>query len=437
MMRARRGASGGSAIASAALAACFLAAGCSVPAAPLSSALPQGSAPRASFSGTGPITFATGKLDTGYLPGLVRQWNAARPRQRVTVIYLPDDSDEQHAQLAANLQAKSSVYDVMSLDVVWTAEFAANGWISPVSSRKVPLSDFLRPAVETATYDGKLWAVPFTSNAGLLYYRKDLVSTPPATWAQLASDARTVAPRHDMAGYAGQFAAYEGLTVNFAEAVQSAGGSILSPDGSRAALSTPQAASALNFLVSGFRQGWIPQAALGYDEAASEQAFESGHLLFLRNWPYVYGAISQPGPGNAVAGRVGVTTLPGPDGPGSSSLGGNNLAVSAFSRHQATALAFIRFLTSLPSERRVLIDSAQPPVWTQLYGDPALIRRFPYLPVLKKAILSAQPRPKTTDYTQLSLAISSAVHRALARQVPVPQTLAGLSRELNQIVGSG
>jgi len=437
MMRARRGGSWGFATASAALVACLIAAGCAVPAAPLSSAGPPATAARASFSGTGPITFATGKLDTGYLPGLVSQWNAAHPRQRVTVIYLPDDSDEQHAQLAANLQARSSVYDVMSLDVVWTAEFAANGWISPVSARKVPLSDFLRPAVETATYDGKLWAVPFTSNAGLLYYRKDLVAVPPVTWAQLAADAASIAPRHHLAGYAGQFAAYEGLTVNFAEAVQSAGGSILSADGSRAALNTPQAKNALSFLVSGFRQGWIPQAALGYDEAASEQAFESGHLLFLRNWPYVYGDVSQPGPGNAVAGKVGVTTLPGPDGPGSSSLGGANLAVSAFSRHQATALAFIRFLTSLPSERQVLMDAALPPVWTQLYGDPALIRRFPYLPVLKKAILSAQPRPKTTDYTQLSLAISSAVHRALGRQVPVAQTLAGLSRELNQIVGSG
>ena len=85
----------------------------------------------------------------------------------------------------------------------------------------------------------------------------------------------------------------------------------------------------------------------------------------------------------------------------------------------------------------MLTGAALPPVWTGLYSDPALTRRFPYLPVLKKAILSAQPRPETTSYTQLSLAISSAVHRALAQQVPVPQTLAGLSRELNQIVGDG
>jgi multiple sugar transport system substrate-binding protein len=415
--------------ASMAATAALLTAGCAASATPTAAVTP--------VSGIGPITFATGKLDTGYLPRLVAEWNSAHPRQQATVIYLPDDSDEQHAQLVENLQAKSDVYDVMSLDVIWTAEFASNGWISPVSQRLVPLSDFLRPAVDTATYEGKLWAVPFTSNAGLLYYRKDLVKAPPGTWAQLASDAESIAPRYHLAGYAGQFAAYEGLTVNFAEAIQSAGGSILSPDGSRATINTPQASHALSYLVGGFRQGWIPLAALGYDEAASARAFETGKLLFLRSWPYVYGEASTPGPGNQVAGKFSVTTLPGPDGPGSSSLGGANLAVSAFSQHQATALAFIKFLTSLSSERQVLIDAALPPVWTQLYGNRALIRRFPYLPVLKKAILAAQPRPKIADYNQLSLAISSAVHRALAQQVSVPQTLTGLSGELNQIVGNG
>jgi multiple sugar transport system substrate-binding protein len=390
-----------------------------------------------SLSGRGPITFATGQLDTGYLPGLVARWNSAHPRQRVTVIYLPDESDEQYAQLAENMQARSDTYDVMSLDVVWTARFASNGWISPISPRLAPLRDFLRPAVATATYDGKLWAVPFTSNADLLYYRKDLVPRPPRTWAQLATDAERIAPAHHLGGYAGQYAAYEGLTVNFAEAVQSAGGSILSADGEHATVDTPQARRALGFLVSGFREGWIPRAALGWDEASSARAFLAGQLLFLNNWPYVYGEASAPGHGNKVAGKFAVTTLPGPSGTGSSSLGGANLAVSAFSQHPATALAFIKFMTSLSSERQILVDASLPPVWTQLYGDRAMIRRFPYLPVLKKAILSARPRPQIADYSQLSLAISSAVHRALAQQVPVGQTLAQLNGELNQIVRNG
>jgi multiple sugar transport system substrate-binding protein len=396
----------------------------------------------ASLGGTGPITFATGKLDTSsYLPGLIRLWNAAHPRQRVTLVPLPDEADDQHAQLVANLQTGSSRYDVMSLDVIWTAEFAANSWIVPLNPKLFRLDDLLRPAVATASYQGRLYAAPFTSNAALLYYRKDILTAagrePPRTWAQLAAEARTLAPRYRMAGYAGQFAPYEGLTVNFAEAVQSAGGTILAPDGIHVTVNSAAARTGLRFLMDGLRQGWIPRPALGYDEAASQQAFEAGKLLFLRNWPYVYGQASKPGPGNAVAGRFGVIALPGPHGPGSSSLGGANLAISAFSRHQRSALAFIRFLTSLPSERRVLIDGSLPPVWTSLYTSPAMLRRFPYLPVLEKAILSAKPRPEIPNYNQVSLAISSTIHQALATGRPAGPTLTTLSRELTSIIRNG
>jgi multiple sugar transport system substrate-binding protein len=396
--------------------------------------------PTRALGGTGPITFATGKVDTGYLGPLVAQWNRQHPRQHVTPIYLPDDADDQHAQLVANLQAKSPVYDVMSLDVIWTAEFADNGWITPLPRGKFPMASFLPPAVATATYGGRLYAVPFTSNAGLLYYRKDILAAagrkPPVTWAQLAGDARTLAPRYHMAGYGGQFQNYEGLTVNFAEAVQSAGGSLLSKSG-QVTVDSRQAKAALSFLVSGFRQGWIPRASLGWDEEASRRAFEAGKLLFLRNWPYVYLDASMRGPGNKVAGKFGVTTLPGLHGPGSSTLGGENLAISAYSQHQLTALRFIQFLTSKASERQILLSSALPPVWTQLYASRALIRRFPFLPVLRQAILSAKPRPDLVNYTQFSLAISSTVHQALALQIPANTALAQLASQLGHIVRTG
>jgi len=416
-------------------AAALLAGGCSITGVAANPSTP-------SLSGIGPITFATGELDTGsYLPGLIDEWNRDNPGQRVTLVQLPEEADDQLAQLVANLQAKSDVYDVMSLDVIWTAEFASNGWIIPLNQNLFPLDEFLRPAVDTAIYQGKLWAVPFTSNAELLYYRSDILARahakPPRTWAQLAALAKTVAPRFGLWGYAGQFRAYEGLTVNFAEAVQSAGGSILSPDGTRVTLNSPQAREGLAFLVSGFRQGWIPRAALNYDEAASQDAFEQGRLLFLNNWPYVYGQASEPGPGEKVAGKFGVEALPGPDGPGTNSLGGANLAINAFSRHQRTALAFIRFLTSMPVERQVLIKGSLPPVWTQLYQEPSLIRQFPYLPVLEQSILSAKPRPQIANYNQLSLAISSAVHRSLMLQESVNATITDLSNELNQIIKDG
>jgi multiple sugar transport system substrate-binding protein len=330
---------------------------------------------------------------------------------------------------------------VIDMDVVWTAKFAAAGWIIPLAPSMLPLGGFLRPAVDTAMYGGRLWAVPYYSNADLLYYRKDILAAahkqPPATLAQLEELAKTVAPQYGLQGYVGQFAPYEGLTVNFADAVQSAGGSILSPGGTVVTVDSPQAAAGLGFLVDGLREGWIPKSALGYEEESSAADFESGKLLFLNNWPFIYSQASQPGPANKVVGKFAVTLLPGVDGPGSSSLGGANLAVSAFSRHQATAVKFIEYLTSLPEERQLLIDTGFPPVWTSLYSDPAMVAMFPYLPVVKQAILSAQPRPALSDYDQASLVISGAVYQALTFRKTPQQALSEMAAQLTQIVSDG
>jgi multiple sugar transport system substrate-binding protein len=402
---------------------------------------PPSGDPTSVTNGTGPITFAVGKDDATFFAKLIGPWNKVHPDQRVTLLYLPESANGQLAQLTANLQAASPVYDVIDMDVVWTAQFASAGWIIPLNATDFPLSDFLRPAVDTAMYHGRLYAVPDYSNADLLYYRKDILAKagvqPPRTWAQLRNLAETVAPRYGLQGYAGQFAQYEGLTVNFAEAVQSAGGSLLSPNGTVVTVDSPMAEKGLDFLVNGLRDGWIPKASLTYEEESSKADFESGKLLFLNNWPFVWNDVSQPDPANKVYGKVGVAPIPGLDGPGSSSLGGANLAVSAYSRHQRTALAFIRYLTSLPEEKQLLIDSGFPPVWTRLYSDPALVKRFSYLPVVKQAILSAHPRPAITDYDQASLVISSAAYQALTFRKTPSQALAEMAAQLAAIIRDG
>ncbi|WP_308169809.1 ABC transporter substrate-binding protein [Acrocarpospora catenulata] len=383
----------------------------------------------------GPITLAIGKDTTAFLRPQLDRWNAAHPNEPVTLLELPEASDEQRAQMVANLQAHSDRYDVLGLDVVWTAEFADAGWIIPLDRGQFPLGRFLPPVVDTAVYRDKLWAVPYFSNAGLLYYRTDLLGAekPPRTWAELRDQAIRLGRDQGIGGYAGQFLPYEGLTVNFAEAVQSAGGQILSPDARQVTMDPAIARTALDHLVTGVREGWIPQEALSYKEEESRLAFQEGRLLFARNWPHAYG----PATHSAVAGKFAVTRLPGLDGPGSSTLGGVNLAVSAFSRRQQSALDFIRYFTGLENQRLVLTQGSFPPVWTELYDDPALIKRFPYLPVLKEAILTARPRPVTANYNQVSLAISSAVSGALARTTPVDETVADLRQQLGEVIRSG
>ncbi|MBD9730336.1 ABC transporter substrate-binding protein [Streptomyces sp. H28] len=375
-----------------------------------------------SSGGRGPLTLATAGDLTGYLGPLLQGWNRSHPGERVTLVELPDSADETRAQMITDLRAgERGRFDVLNIDVSWTSEFAAAGWIRPLPPDSFPLDTFLPRVVDTATYDDRLYAVPYVTNAGLLLYRKDVLAAegvpPPRTWADLERAARTLAPKYGLDGYAGQFLPYEGLTVNAAEAVYSAGGTILGDEGERVTVNSRAAREGIGFLARGVREGWIPEAALAYKEEESKQAFQDGRLLFLRNWPYAYVAASAPE--SRVAGKVGAVPLPGSDGPGTSVLGGSNLAVSSQARHPDSAARLIAYLTSERVQRQVLTRGALPPVRADLYDDPELIRRFPYLPTLRESVLAAEPRPKSPHYDQVSLVVQAVVHDAMTgRQTP-------------------
>ncbi|MEU9569805.1 ABC transporter substrate-binding protein [Streptomyces massasporeus] len=389
-----------------------------------------------SGSDRGPLTLATAGDLTGYLGPLLEGWNRTHPGEKVTLVELPDSADETQAQMVTDLRdGDRSRFDVLNIDVNWTPEFAAAGWIRPLPRDRFPLQTFLQPVVDTATYDGQLYAVPYVTNAGLLLYRKDVLAeegvAPPRTWAELERYAKTIAPKHGLDGYAGQFLPYEGLTVNAAEAVYSAGGSILGDEGERVTVDSAAAREGIGFLARGVRDGWIPREALTYKEEESKQAFQDGRLLFLRNWPYAY--VGASAPGSKIAGKVGAVPLPGPDGPGTSVLGGSNLAVSAHARHPDSAARLIAYLTSERVQRQVLTRGALPPVRADLYQDPALIRRFPYLPTLRTSVLAAEPRPKSPRYDQVSLVVQAVVHDAMAGHQTPAAAMRRLARELAAI----
>ncbi|MFJ8085903.1 ABC transporter substrate-binding protein [Streptomyces sp. NPDC096205] len=390
----------------------------------------------AGTGGRGPLTLATAGDLTGYLGPLLEGWNRDHPGERITLVELPDSTDESRAQMVTDLSgAGRGRFDVLNIDVNWTSEFAAAGWIRPLERDRFPLGTFLPPVVDTATYDGRLYAVPYVTNAGLLLYRKDVLDkeglAPPRTWAELEKYAETVAPKYGLDGYAGQFLPYEGLTVNAAEAVYSAGGTILGDEGARVTVDSAAAREGIGFLVRGVREGWIPREALTYKEEESKQAFQDGRLLFLRNWPYAYVAASEQG--SRVAGRVGAVPLPGPDGPATSVLGGSNLAVSSHARHAETAERLLAYLTGERVQRQVLTRGALPPVRADLYRDPDLIRRFPYLPTLRESVLAAAPRPKSARYDQVSLVVQAVVHDAMTGQQTPEAAVRRLARELDAL----
>jgi multiple sugar transport system substrate-binding protein len=392
------------------------------------------------LEGRGPIKFVSGKDTSGNMQKLVDQWNGKHPNEKVTITELPESADDQRDAMVRNAQAKSKEFSVLNLDVVWTAEFAANRWVVQLPQDQFDLENFLEPAVNTAKYRDNLYAVPVYSDGGLLYYRKDLltaagVAAAPKTWDDMkaaCTKVKALPGNANLGCYAGQYDKYEGLTCNFSEAVQSAGGSILDESG-KPTVDTQEAKDGLGFLVDGLKNGEIPKAAATYQEEPSRRAFQDGELIFLRNWPYVYAKATATDGSSKIVGKFDVAPLPGKSGPGVSTLGGHNLAISSYAENKATALDFIKFFTSAESERSNLLATSQAPTRANLYDDKELVSKFPYLTTLKESILTAVPRPQAVKYGDVTAAIQEAAYGAMSGDTSVDDALKNLQSKLETL----
>ena len=388
----------------------------------------------ANLDGRGPITYVQGKDNSNVVRPLVEKWNAAHPNEKVTFKEQTDQADQQHDDLVQHYQAKDANYDVASVDVVWTAEFAAKGWLQPLKYKMaVDTTGMLKPTVDAGSYKGTLYAAPVSSDGGILYYRKDLVPTAPKTWAEMM-DMCSIAKANNIGCYSGQFKQYEGLTVNASEAINSFGGSVLDKDG-KPSLNTADAKAGLENLVKAYKDGNIPQEAITYQEEESRRAFQSGNLLFLRNWPYVYNLATTEG-SSVVKDKLGMTALPGKDGPGASSLGGHSAAVSVYSKNKATALDFVKFLVDAEQQKFFATQGSLAPVLGDLYEDKELVAKLPYLPVLKTSIENAVPRPVTPFYPAVTQAIQENSYAALKGEKSAEQALSDMQKSIES-AGAG
>jgi len=392
------------------------------------------SGPAASgLAGRGPITYVQGKDNSNVVKPLVATWNAAHPTEKVTFKEQTDQADQQHDDLVQNFQTKNPNYDVMSVDVIWTAEFAAKGWLQPLKGKQLIDTSLMLPAtVKTATYNGVMYAAPVSTDGGILYYRKDLVPTPPKTWAEMMSMC-SIAKAKKIGCYAGQYFKYEGLTVNVAEAINSAGGTIVGADG-KPTVTSPEAKKGLQNLVTAYADGSIPKEGITFKEEEARLAFENGNLLFLRNWPYVYNLAKTDG-SSKVKTTFGMAALPGASGPGASSLGGHNAAISVYSKNKATAADFLKFLTTTEQQKAFVTQGSLAPVLTALYDDPALVAKFPYLTTLKASLQNAVPRPVTPFYPAVSKAVQDNAYAAIKGEVPVDTALANMQKAIQAAGG--
>ncbi|MFW6023185.1 MAG: ABC transporter substrate-binding protein, partial [Myxococcota bacterium] len=347
------------------------------------------------------------------------RFERAHPRVRVKTVQVPDAADQRHQLFVQWLNAGVPVPDVLQLDVVWLPELAAAGWIRPLDEPLAAETDFFPNVLDTARHDGRLQAVPWFVDVGMLYWRTDLLERAPRTFEELRFAAKQAVDRHGVRhGFVWQGARYEGLVTVFLEHLGGFGGRILGDGG--VTVDSEPAVRALRFMHrSVHRWGLVPEAALGWQEERTRFAFQNGDAVLMRNWPYAYRLMNAP-EASQVAGRFSVAPMPAaPGGTPTATLGGQQLAVNAHSEHPDAAWSLVRFLTAPEQMRERLAVTGQLPPRPSLYDPddaPAGGRHVP-LRAAREVVQHAVARPSTPIYTQLSQALQVRLHRALTRQV--------------------
>ncbi|MGW4460766.1 extracellular solute-binding protein [Micromonospora sp. NPDC004704] len=356
---------------------------------------------------------------------LIKQWDDAHPDQEVKLVTVSRSPDKAHSEMLNPIEQ----VDVYNLDVTWTAEFAATGRIQSLDpeslERRGLLQGFLAEPRKTAEYDGRLWALPFNTDAGLLYYRTydrknpetpgQRWPDPPESWADIQNRGEEALnpqdPQYDPkleAGYAWQLVDDEILTVNALEAIWSTGGEVVNAD-NQVVLDSTAAEEGLRRLKDGLAVGGKPLVhpdSVDFDEKATTNAFAEGRLLAMRNWPVAYRDLTSVEAAQRVDFEVAAV-------PGRSVLGGQNLAVASGTRMPNAAQDLIEFLTGERSQQILFEHGGFAATRRIVYLDPNIAERYGYADDLLRAIERAGSRPVTPHYILFSKVFRDVVHQAL------------------------
>jgi multiple sugar transport system substrate-binding protein len=348
----------------------------------------------------------------------------------------PDAADQRHQLYVQWLNARAPEPDVLQLDVVWTAEFAGAGWILPLDGFGPDVSDFVPAVLDAARWRGRLFAVPWFVDVGLLYWRTDLMAAAPRSLAELRTQASRLSDEGKARfGLVWQGARYEGLITVFLEHLGAFGGRILDDQG-RVVVDEPAAIRALTFMHDGIRRdGFVPPSVLTWQEEQTRFAFQNGDAVFMRNWPYAW-SLMQDGSASRVANRFGVALFPSADdGEPTAALGGAQLAINARSAHPDLAWDLVRFLTDPEQMLERARLAAQLPSRRSLYDAAALAEALP-IPAadVKRIVDASRPRPVTPVYSELSEILQVRLHRALSGQQTPSAALQAAAGEMRDVL---
>jgi multiple sugar transport system substrate-binding protein len=388
------------------------------------------------------IVFSMGWLDPSFWQRVVQGFNRQHQGQ-IRVTYRNFKPDRYFDELQRMFSGTGRRIDVIGGDLIWPAEFATKGWIADLSSR-FPQSErqqFLPGTIQANTFQGKVWGVPWFTDVGVLFYRKDLLDqsglSAPQTWKELKQRALQVKRNSGIQhGHVFQGAQNESGVCSGLEYIWSHGGDVLDPqDPSRVIIDSPQTVAGLTMERSMITEGVSPQSVDSYDVGESWDDFLRGRSVFCRHWPGFYEEVG--GQGSPLSrDQVEVAPIPaGASGQSAGCFGGFNLFIHAASdaAHQDAAWQFIQFMTDAKTQKERAVNNVLLPTRQALYQD-ADVLQVPIIPRTKAALDKARTRPVHPRYSEMSTAMAEQFNLCLKGHVTPAQAAQTLQTRLSNIV---
>lgn len=394
------------------------------------------------------IYFTSAPDESGTTEKLIERFNEEN-KGKYNVIFRQGNTDtgQRFDKLRTEMQAGGENLDVILGDVIWTAQLAENGWISDLSDRftESQRREFLPGSVEAITYKGKTFGMPWFTDTGLLYYRKDLLREsgfdgPPKTWDELKQMSRRVQEDSGTKfGFVFQGARYEGGVCDGMEFIWTHGGEVLDPqDPTRVLVDSPEAIAGLTTERSMITDGTSPEAVTVYKEDESAGAFLNGDAVFLRNWPYVYALVGTSDYPKLKPEQVGVSELPSADGkPGNGTVGDQPLYIGSNATDPDAAWKFIQFLTAPEQQKIRAVEGSYLPTRTALYDDPEIQEKVPVIPLAKVALQHTRPRPVSPYYSDMSLEMAEQFNLSLSGDISPEEAAQTLKEQLESFIQQG
>ena len=399
-------------------------------------------------AGTNPteITFSSAKFfGKETIANVVEAFNSSQNKIHVTYNELPppSSSTEVHQSLVQQLARRNGNPDVFTQDIIWIAEFAAAKWALPLDEHfnAEVMKEYFPGVVQACTWQGKLTALPWFIDSGMLYYRKDLLDEisvkAPEIWDELIDSAKKLTSSGKTKfGFLWQGKQAEVLVCDLVSFIGSNGGTILQPDGKTVSIADDAAVEAVQLMHDLIKKYQItPEDVLSWDEEPSRAPFTAGQAAFLRNWSYVF-KVAQDKAESSVVDKVGVVPLPHfPNKKSAACLGGYQYGVNASSKNKEAAIEFVRWMSSPETQLRFATTLGLCPTRASVLDQPEIAQEQPFMPQLKSVFIGAIPRPVTPKYPQVSLVLQSEISRAITAG-DVKGALQSAKGKIQAIVGA-